>query len=144
MRPVFTACIPVFLMFSACLPPPLNDCSNTSCTAATTSSATVGDDPPLPTSGIHTVTGAEDTSSSTTEDPPGTSTGEPAPPVIVEVERAPNPITSCGAVAITVHTTDTTKVQMASSSSSRRPAATSSWGRSPRTPASTTGRTQSS
>lgn len=106
--------VPLAGLLGACLPPPLQDCTDTGCTTPATSTS---GDPILPTTSngdeIHTVTGndpttdpTDTTTSSTTNE---STTGEPEhDAAILDIEIDPSPIKIHGLISVDVATEHST------------------------------------
>lgn len=100
----------------ACMPPPLQDCSDSGCTSPLPGTT---DGPPVPTTGggdaIQTVTGEDEetTAADTTASSGGSTAVAPAEePEILGVEVDPNPITDNGLITVDVATQHAAGVRM--------------------------------
>lgn len=114
--PFRSLALPFVGLLGACFPPPLQDCTDTGCTAPMTGTSS---DPTVPTTGasvdpVQTVTG-DDESSSTTGGSSSSTTAEPPEvqqPLIVDVVLDPNPIKKNGLIEVDVEAEHAEGVRM--------------------------------
>lgn len=107
----------LILLIAACVQSAYDDLVQITFAAeSSSSSSSTSGEPPDPTDGVHTVTGAPSDSSSSSSGAStfgsGSSSGEPALPAVVEVLFKPQPLQQAGTIAVEVVTVDATEATM--------------------------------